>query len=85
MIENPATNTVAGDQLRSFIERLERLDEEIKGLNDDKSDIYKEAKGSGFDTKFMRKVVALRKRDHAERQEEQAFLEMYLAALGMDD
>lgn len=85
MIENPASNTVAADQLRAFISRIERLDEEIKGLNEDKSDIYKEAKSQGFDPKVMRRVIAIMKKDAAERQEEDAILAMYLSALGVLD
>jgi uncharacterized protein (UPF0335 family) len=77
------TESVAADQLRSFVERIERIEEEIKGLNDDKRDIYSEAKGNGFDTKVLKKVVALRRKDYAERQEEDAILEMYMQALGM--
>src|SRR3954452_24954796 len=74
---------VAGAQLKSFIERIERLMEEIKGLQDDVKDIYAEAKGNGFDVKVMRKIVALRKRDAAEREEEETILDLYLQALGM--
>lgn len=85
MIENPETNTVSADQLRSFISRIERLDEEIKGLNEDKSDVYKEAKSQGFDPKVMRRVIAIMKKDAAERQEEDAILAMYLSALGVLD
>lgn len=82
-VENPAADGIAADQLRSFIERLERLDEEIAGRNEDKSDIYKEAKAQGFNTKVLKKIIALRKRDYAERQEEQAIMDLYLQALGM--
>lgn len=85
MIENPASNTVAADQLRSFIDRLTRLEEEIKGLNDDKSDVLKEAKSQGFDAKVIKKVMAILRRDPAERQEEEAILAMYLSALGVLD
>ena len=74
---------VAGAQLKAFIERIERLMEEIKGLQDDVKDIYAEAKGNGFDVKVMRKIVALRKRDAAEREEEETILDLYLQALGM--
>lgn len=73
----------SADQLKAVVERIERLDEEIKALNSDKSDIYKEAKGNGFDVAVLRKVIALRKKDPAERQEERSLLETYLAALGM--
>ena len=74
---------VAAGQLRSFIERIERLEEEKKGIADDIRDVYAEAKGNGFDTKVMRQVIRLRKKDVAERQEEEALLDLYLHALGM--
>jgi uncharacterized protein (UPF0335 family) len=78
-----SAEAVAADQLRSFVERIERIEEEIKERNADKSDIYKEAKMNGFDVKVLRKIVALRRKDYAERQEEDAILEMYMSALGM--
>ena len=74
---------VAAGQLRSFIERIERLEEEKKALSDDVRDVFAEAKGTGFDTKIMRQVIRLRKKDKAERQEEEAILDLYLHALGM--
>jgi uncharacterized protein (UPF0335 family) len=74
---------VAGAQLKSFIERIERLMEEVKTIQDDIKDVYAEAKGNGFDTKVMRKVIALRKKDAAEREEEETILDLYLQALGM--
>jgi len=74
---------VAADQLRSFIERIERLEEEKAGISGDIKDVYSEAKGNGFDTKAIRKIISLRKKDHAERQEEDAILETYMQALGM--
>lgn len=77
------TDSVAADQLRAFVERIERVEEDIKERNADKSDIYKEAKMNGFDVKVLRKVVSLRRKDYAERQEEDAILELYLGALGM--
>ena len=73
----------AQGQLRSLIERIERLEEEKKAIAADIKEIYGEAKSSGFDTKIMRKVVSLRKKDTAERQEEEAILDLYLSALGM--
>lgn len=73
----------AQGQLRSLIERIERLEEEKKAIAADIKEIYGEAKSSGFDTKIMRKVVSLRKKDSAERQEEEAMLDLYLGALGM--
>ena len=77
------TESVAADQLKSFIERIERLEEEKAGIAGDIKEIYAEAKGNGFDTKAMRRIISLRKKDHAERQEEEAILELYLQALGM--
>lgn len=76
--------SVASDQLRAFVERIERLEEERKVIADDVKDVYAEAKGTGFDVKVLRKVIALRKRDASERQEEEAILDLYMHALGMD-
>ena len=76
-------NGVARDQLRAFIERIERLEEEKKSIADDIKDVYAEAKGTGFDTKVLRKVVTIRKQDQAERMEQEAVLDLYLHALGM--
>jgi uncharacterized protein (UPF0335 family) len=76
-------NMVARDQLRAFIERIERLEEEKKTLSDDIKDVYGEAKGNGFDTAILKKVVALRRKDEQERMEEEAILDAYLIALGM--
>lgn len=75
---------VAADDLRQGIERIERLEEEKKGLNDDIKDVYGEYKAKGYDTKIMRQIVRLRKMPAHDRQEMQAILETYLAALGMD-
>ncbi len=74
---------VAGDQLRAFVERIERLEEEKKGIAEDIKDVYAEAKGTGFDTKAMRKIIGMRKKDFSERQEEEAILDLYMQALGM--
>jgi uncharacterized protein (UPF0335 family) len=74
----------AKDQLRSFIERIERLEEERASLSTDIREVYSEAKGTGFDTKAMRHVVSLRKLDTADRQEQEAILDLYLSALGME-
>lgn len=78
-----ASQTVAAGQLRAFIERIERLGEEKKTIADDMKEVFAEAKGTGFDTKAMRTIISLRKRDAAERQEEEAILDLYKAALGM--
>lgn len=85
MTDEPGTghNSVAGDQLRSLIERIERLETEKAALGDDIKDVYGEAKSAGFDTKVMRRIVALRKKDAAERKEEEAIMDLYLNALGM--
>jgi len=77
-------NTVGGDQLKAIIERIERLEEEKKTIGDDIRDIYAEAKGNGYCSKTLRKVVAMRKKDPADRAEEAAILETYLHALGME-
>ena len=74
----------AKDQLRSFIERIERLEEERAALSADIKEVYSEAKGTGFDTKAMRAVIRLRKLDSADRQEQEAILDLYLSALGME-
>ena len=74
---------VAKDQLKSVIERIERLEEEKKAIADDIRDVYAEAKANGFDTKILRQVVSLRKKDLTERQEEEAIRDLYLQALGM--
>lgn len=79
---NSADQTTA-NQLRAFIERIERLEEEKKTVADDIKDVYGEAKGMGFDTKAMRKIIQIRKKDADERAEEEAILDTYLAALGM--
>lgn len=73
----------AKDQLKSLVERVERLEEEKTALAGDIREVYAEAKGNGFDTKIMRKVVALRKMESHEREEQDALLDLYLSALGM--
>lgn len=73
---------VQGDQLKSIVERIERLEEEKKTIADDIKEVYAEAKGTGYDVKVLRKVVALRKRDLDERKEEEAILDLYLQAVG---
>ncbi|MDB5663422.1 MAG: hypothetical protein JWN59_1760 [Sphingomonas bacterium] len=77
-------DTVAADQLRLFIERIERLEEEKKGFADDIRDVYQEAKSTGFDTKAMRAMVRLRKMEKNARDEANALLETYSAALGLN-
>ncbi len=75
--------TFAHGQLKSIVERIERLEEEKKVIAGDIKDVYAEAKANGFDTKILRKVISLRKKDAAEREEEESMLDVYLAALGM--
>ena len=72
---------IAGDRLRSLVERIERIEEEIKGLSDDKKDIFMEAKGEGFDVKILREVLRLRKKDKEQRDERGALLDLYMHAL----
>ena len=74
---------VAADQLRLFIERIERLEEEKKGIGDDIKDVYGEAKARGYDPKTMRTVIRLRKMENQARQEAEAMVETYMQALGM--
>jgi uncharacterized protein (UPF0335 family) len=78
-----AEGSVAAGQLRSLIERIERLEEEKKTISEDIREVYAEAKGNGFDTKVMRQVIRIRKQDSSERQEEEAIRDLYLHALGM--
>ena len=73
---------VAGDQLKSIVERIERLEEEKKTIADDIKEVYAEAKGNGYDVKVLRKVIAIRKRDANERAEEEAILDLYLQVVG---
>ena len=77
------SQTVAAGQLRALIERIERLEDEKKTLSEDIKEVYAEAKGTGFDTKALRTIIRLRKKDQAERQEEEAIIDLYKAALGM--
>ena len=79
--EQPAAR-FAKDHLKAFVERVERLEEEKKTIADDIKEVYAEAKGTGYDVKVLRKVVALRKRDLDERKEEEAILDLYLQAVG---
>ena len=82
-VQPAGASGVTATRLRSFIERIERLDEERQALADDVKEVYAEAKGQGFDVKTMRKIARLRKIDTDQRREEEALLESYLAALGM--
>jgi uncharacterized protein (UPF0335 family) len=73
---------VQGDQLKSIVQRIERLEEEKKTIADDIKEVYAEAKANGYDVKVLRKVISIRKRDARERQEEEAILDLYLQAVG---
>ncbi|MFT3987484.1 DUF2312 domain-containing protein [Aestuariivirga sp.] len=75
--------TFAQGQLRSLVERIERLEEEKKTIAGDIKEVYAEAKANGFDTKILRKVISLRKKEANEREEEQSMLDLYMEALGM--
>ena len=77
------TEAVTKDQLRSIVERIERLEEEKKTISDDIRDVYAEAKGNGYDVKALRTIVRLRKQDANERAEQEAILDTYMNALGM--
>ena len=79
----PGSQTVAAGQLRAFIERIERLEEEKKTIADDIKEVFAEMKGTGFDTKAVRAIIRIRKQDQAERQEAESILELYMSALGM--
>ncbi|QHJ75926.1 MAG: hypothetical protein [Caudoviricetes sp.] len=83
MNEADKNSAVAASQLRSFIERIERLEEEKKTISDDIKEVYAELKGSGFDSKAVREVIRLRKKEDHERQEEEAMVQLYKNALGM--
>lgn len=84
--ENTANDTagISGQRLKAFIERVERLEEEKAGLAEDIKDIMAEAKGVGFDTKTIRKVIRLRKMDKEKRREEDELLELYKSAIGLE-
>lgn len=77
------SKTIAVGQLRAFIERIERLEEEKKTISDDVKEVYAELKGAGFDSKVVRTIIRLRKKEDHERQEEEAMLQLYMDALGM--
>lgn len=82
-MSDSVTESVAADELRAFIERYERLDAEVKDIKDSQKEVMAEAKGRGYDTKVIRKIVALRKRNRDDIANEEAITEMYMAALGM--
>jgi uncharacterized protein (UPF0335 family) len=81
--ESATLHNTTRQQLKSIVERIERLEEERKALGNDIKDIYSEAKATGFDTKALRKLIRIRKQDSNEYREEEALLETYMSALGM--
>lgn len=83
MTQDIAESGVAAEELKQFVERIERLEEEKKAISDDIKDVFAELKGRGFDVKAVRAILRIRKQDHSERQEQEAILELYLNALGM--
>jgi len=72
---------ISGDRIRSFIERIEHIDEEIKGLNEGKKETFAEAKGEGFDVKVLREILRLRKLDREDREEHESLVDLYLRAM----
>jgi uncharacterized protein (UPF0335 family) len=79
----PDVGGVAGAQLKSFIERIERLEDEKRALGEDIKEVYAEAKGTGFEPKIMRQLIRIRKMDNNERDEQESLLDLYKRALGM--
>ena len=82
-MEDVASTGVAAEELRQLIERIERLEEEKKGIAGDIKEVYAEAKGRGYDTKAMRQLIRLRAQDAQERQEAEAILDLYMQAIGL--
>jgi uncharacterized protein (UPF0335 family) len=79
----PEVGGIAGEALKSFVERIERLEEEKRALSGDIKEVYAEAKGNGFEPKIIRQIVRIRKMDKDQRDEEESLLELYMRALGM--
>ena len=78
------TAEIPGDRIRSFIERVEHIDEEVMALNEGKKEVFAEAKGEGFDVKVLREILRLRKQDKDERDEQESLLDLYLRAMESD-
>jgi len=74
---------ITGEHLRQYVERIERLEEEKKVISEDMKEVFGEAKANGFDVKIMRKIISIRKLDAADREEQEALMELYMQALGM--
>jgi uncharacterized protein (UPF0335 family) len=83
MTDNTASYSVAADELRGYVDRLERLEEQKQVINEDQKEVLKEAKDKGYDGKTLRKIIAIRKKDTMDLQTEEALLDMYRNALGM--
>jgi uncharacterized protein (UPF0335 family) len=81
--KTPDVGGIAAAQLRSLVERIERLEEEKAGLGKDIADIFQEAKGNGYDIRILKTIIRLRKMDDADRQEQDSLLDLYMQALGM--
>ena len=73
---------LAGDRIRSFVERIEQLETELKELNEGKKEVFAEAKGEGFDVKILKEIIKLRKQDEEEREEQETLLDVYMRAMG---
>ena len=82
-MNDDTTYTVTADELRQFIERVERLEQEKKDIQDSVKEVYQEAKGRGYDAKVMRKIISIRKRNRDDLAQEEAVTQMYMEALGM--
>ena len=80
-----ASGGISSERLRSFIKRLEKLEEDKAAVGEDIKEVYAEAKGTGFDTKIIRKIISIRKMEVEQRREQEELLELYKAALGMED
>ncbi len=75
---------LAGDRIRSFVERIEQLENELKELNEGKKEVFAEAKGEGFDVKILKEIIRLRKQDEEEREEHETLLDVYMRAMSED-
>jgi len=84
-VQTQDTGGVSGERLRSFVKRIEKLDEDKAAVGEDLKEVYSEAKGAGFDTKIIRKIISLRRMELDQRREQEELLELYMAALGMDE
>ncbi|MDD3029707.1 MAG: DUF2312 domain-containing protein [Alphaproteobacteria bacterium] len=83
--ENQQTTGISGERLRSFIQRIERLEEDKAAIGEDLKEVYAEAKGTGFDTKIIRQLIRLRKVEIEKRRETEELLDLYKAAIGMEE